>query len=116
MITKKMLRDLKQETGSALKKAVITDLLSKGDAEEIESYIKDILQGGCISGTVTSLIYYSDTEAFFKKHYEEIFELAENLKEETGESVNFEFNSNNFAWFGYEETIRNIASQLEIEY
>lgn len=113
---KKELRALKHETESELKRAVITDILSQGDNKEIQCYIKDTLQYGCISGNVTGLIYYTDTEKFFKKHITEIFELYNELKEETGGDLLKELNSNNLAWFGYEQTLQNIAIELNIEF
>lgn len=114
--TKKSLRDLKFTTESELQKAVIADLLSQGSTEEIENYIHDVLSHGCSSGIVSMLIYYVDTEKFFKRHAEEILELLQNYREECGDIPSFELNSNNLAWFGYEMTVQNIANQLELEY
>lgn len=116
MLTKKSLREMKINSNSSLQKAVITDLLSQGTTQEIVCYIKDVLNHGCISGTVSMLIYYKDTEAFFKKHFAEIFDLLNEIKEELGEYPNFEINSNNLSWFAYEEVTRKIAYEFEIEY
>jgi hypothetical protein len=113
-LTKKVLRDLKMETGSKLKKAVITDLLSQGNIEEIKIYIKDVASHGCVSGMVAGLIYYSDTEKFFIKHQEEILDLFNNYKEEVGEYPSIELNANNLAWFGYETIVYNIASEYNL--
>lgn len=116
MLTKKSLRELKQEgSTSELKKSVITDLLSQGTTEEIKNYLSNVLRNGCQSGVVTSLIYYTDTEKFFKRHYNDILEIAEEIRQEYGE-LNFELSANNLAWKGYEYTCGQIANELDFEW
>ena len=53
--------------------------------DDPQSFFDDLLQHGCISGMVSSLIYYADTHAFYDKHYEEIEELRQSMK---GQQVN----------------------------
>jgi hypothetical protein len=74
------------------------------------------MQHGCVSGMVSMLVYYKDTDAFFKKHFEDIFDLYNETKEECGVAPEFELNANNLAWFGYEETVRRISNQIDLEY
>ena len=100
-----------------LKKAVILDILDK---DEIKPYIKDVLQYGCQSGTVTSLIYYNDTHKFALEHFNDIVDmyqcLADDLGRESMINPMLEANPLNWiAWFGYEETIRELANELELE-
>lgn len=45
---------------------------------------KDVLYHGCVSGTVSELIWYSDTVRFYKKYQEEINELLKDLMDGTG--------------------------------
>ena len=49
--TKAQLKQIKAETNNKLIKKVINVLLDKGTAGEIESYINDLMYGGCQSGT-----------------------------------------------------------------
>ena len=42
-------------------------------------------------------------------------ELLEEYKYECGD-IHFELNFNNLAWFGYEECVRQLANELEIEW
>ena len=82
---------------------------------------------------VSSLIYYSDTMKYFNKYREEISDLLSDLMVNTGEySLKRLFggrydesdplnqdctNQNLLAWFGFEETLRNIAMQFdELQY
>lgn len=113
MITRERLINYADLKGD-LVNAVVYDILEQGDDEEITMYINDVLNYGCVSGVVSSLIYYVNTYEFFKKHFEEILDIAEELKQEYGE-INFELNYNNLAWLGYEETVRHIYMELNEE-
>ena len=111
---KKELLNIKEEADNKLTIAVIDDILNMTDTdEEIISYMNNVINHGCISGVVSSLIYYSDTEKFFKEYAEEIFDLMNEYKENCGEYPNIELNSNNLAWFGYETICYELFSQLE---
>lgn len=115
-ITKKALRERKFNS-TDLEKAVITDLLSQGTTEEIKMYMKDVVNHGCVSGMVSSLIYYTDTEKFFKKHFNDIFDLYNNYIEEFGTTPNLkELNANNLAWFAYEQICYNLLNEFEEEF
>lgn len=87
---------------------------------------KDLEQGGCQSGMVGDLISYTDTVAFYKKHIEDINSLLTDSIESTGLSINELFgdkwyqddplaldtqNQNLLAWFGFEESARNVMNR-----
>ena len=111
-----LITDIANNSDSEMFKYVALDVIDcYSDDNDIECHIKDILNHGCISGTVSSMIYYNDTRKFFEKHYDEIFELLEEYKYECGD-IHFELNFNNLAWFGYEECVRQLANELEIEW
>ena len=125
------MRKLKVETNTELEKAVLKKINFNCDAyDDIEDYINDVLQHGCISGMVSGLIYYSETIAFFKKHREDINALLSELISDIGEPVDVLFgdkwdgedplafdtnNQNLLAWFGFEETVRQLADRAGIE-
>ena len=87
--------------------------------------LKDLLHGGCQSGIVGHLIYYTDTVKFYKKHQFEIDALLKESFDSIGVSSPQELfgdkwdkddplarenlNQNLLAWFGFEETARNIG-------
>lgn len=109
---KEKLNEMKANS-EGIKLFVIDDILEFNESDdEITGYVNDVLNYGCSNGCVSSLIYYSDTDKFFTKYHDEILEMLEDFKNEY--DINFEINSNNLAWFGYEETLRNIASELDI--
>jgi hypothetical protein len=65
---------------------------------------------------IPGLVYYTDTHKFFDKHYEEIEDLRYEYESDTGECLQANGDLKNwFAWFGYEETARKLAEELEIE-
>ena len=111
---------------------VLNDILAKfdeGGHEAAESYIKDVLQHGCQAGTVSGLIYYNDTTAFFERHKKEIIGMLKEFMSDTGVKSPSELfgnkwddedyfaddvqNQNLLAWFGYEETLRKVASVFD---
>ena len=70
------------------------------------------------SGSVTGMIYYSDTEKFAKKNLNEILDLIADFDEETGSNtLKRATDSGNklnfFAWFAYESMIIEFIDFLE---
>lgn len=70
----------------------------------------DLQQGGCASGMIGSLIWYTDTRAFFDRFYYEIEGLREQYEDEVGEPLRINGDLKNWlAWFAFEETAYRIA-------
>ena len=132
-MTKRIVAEMARvaEPGSIIEE-VLNDILNRFDEdghEAAESYIKNVLQYGCEAGTVSGLIYYSDTTAFFEKHKKEIIEILKKLMSVTGSKSLAElfgnkwddddyfcediYNQNLLAWFGYEVTLRKAVSVFE---
>ena len=97
--------------------------LDEQTAEGYESAGSDLLQYGCQSGMVGSLVYYSDTVAFYDRHREEIDAMLAEMVDDTGLQpadlfgekwdksdplARGDLNRNLLAWFGFEETARRI--------
>ena len=118
--TKKALRELKKvnQFNTKLEKRVINDLLNTGlTTEELKDHIKDIVQCGCISGIVPSLVYYSDTTRFFNCYRQEILTMLTDpdkniyseytyLLDQKKYSVS---EKNDLSWFAYDNTVIRIA-------
>lgn len=68
---------------------------------------------GCQCGTIGSLIYYTDTHAFFDRFYDEIEEMREQYEDDMGEPLRIQGDLKNwfawFAWFAFEETAYRMA-------
>lgn len=109
-----------------LQRNVIMDLLENADLsdndtteesnEKILTYMTDIVNHGCVSGVVSSMIYYADTEKFFDENVDDILSLIEEKKQDLGEFLfnsNFEINRNNLAWWAYEVTVSDLLMELE---
>lgn len=128
---KSNLKAIKQE-GNALTKKVINVILDHGNTEEMENFIKDVLQHGCQSGIVGELIYYNDTVQFYNKYKNEINKLLKSTLDDIGLSSPSElfgdkweqedifaedtYNQNLLAWFGFEESVRLIDNELQLDY
>ena len=94
---------------------IIMDQLDELTDDEILTTFNDILTYGCVSGAVSTLITYSDTEKFFDRHSNEIFELVEDMKQEgLIDMNNFELSKNNLAWFAFETIVQEIYQEMEV--
>lgn len=111
---------------------VINDIIEDSEGyegntlqERLLARLEDVSHG-CESGTVGSLIYYSDTCEFFKKYKKEISILVKEYQQETGCNISDlkwfdkedvfceETNNQNYlAWFAYETIAFNLMSTLE---
>jgi len=102
----------------------VFDWLREEEGEYTEDYtpeqkLSEVIEHGCQSGVVGSLIYYTDTVKFYHKHHHEIGQLVENLIDSTGLPIheifgdkwdnsdpfaNDDMNQNLLAWFAFEES------------
>ncbi len=99
--------------------------------EDCTDFVKDVLSGGCINGTVGELICYADTCAFYVRHKRDIQKLVTELMSDCGEaSMKGLFgdkfdnkdmfcedynNQNLLAWFGFEEALWTLANRIELD-
>jgi len=92
--------------------------------------IEDVTLHGCAGGTVSELIYYADTEAFYKKYKEEIWDRLSNMADDMGEPsilhliVTFNGSKdvgsdlqlrNLLAWWACEDVCREIIAEKDNE-
>lgn len=125
------IKNLKQLKKSAtkLEKCVLNYVLDDWNEYEDKTQIfTDVLYHGCQTGCVCFLIYTDDCVEFYQKHQKEIDELLNEIMSESGiYNLNELFkdwdeedplgrgktNQNILAWFGFEETLRNIGNHFE---
>ena len=129
-LTLKNVKEIKQGSNNSLTKRVCSYVIERWSEYDDKTYIfRDVLNYGCQSGTVGFLIYYSDTVAFYKRYKDEInallYEAMDNCglyspSDLFGEKWDKEdplatdvYNQNLLAWFGFEETLRNIGYHFE---
>ncbi len=129
-LTLNNVKQIKHYTENALTKRVCRYVIERwSDYSDKKHIFTDVLHYGCQSGTVGFLIYYSDTVAFYKKYTAEINELLHDVMEGTGlysmqelfgerwdkedPLATDHINQNLLAWFGFEETLRNIGYNFE---
>ena len=95
-----------------------------------KSTIKDVVQHGCQGGTISELIYYADTSAFYEKYQDEIWrrlgDMADDLGEDSIPHLISTFNGakdvgsplhlkNLLAWWAAEEVCRGICMDWDTE-
>lgn len=129
-LTLSNIRAIKRESDNHLTKRVCNYIIDEwSEYEDKTDIFKDVLYHGCQSGMVGFLIYYSDTVRFYKQYKDEINTLLYEIMEGTGLSSLTElfgerwdkedplatdtYNQNLLAWFGFEETLRNIGLRFE---
>lgn len=129
-LTLSNVKEIKRNSNSPLTKRVCNYVIGRwGDYNDKKYIFTDVLHNGCCSGVVSELIYYYDTVRFYKQYRQEINEMLYNIMNETGRYAPSElfgdkwdkedplaqddFNQNLLAWFGFEETLRNIDYNFE---
>ena len=123
-------KELKRNTKNPLTKHVCNYVIDRwSDYDDKKHIFTDVLDYGTQSGIVGQLIYYTDTVRFYKQYRQEINELLYDLMNGTGLYAPSElfgsrwdkedplaqdtYNQNLLAWFGFEETLRNIGYNFE---
>lgn len=109
----------------------VTDyILDKWDEyDDKKNIVTDVLEHGCQSGIVGSLIYYDDTTAYYEANKNAINGLLYETMDECGIYAPSQLfgdkwdeedplaidvlNQNLLAWFGFEETMRKVAREFE---
>tara|TARA_B100001287_G_scaffold38688_1_gene27911 strand:+ start:831 stop:1190 length:360 start_codon:yes stop_codon:yes gene_type:complete len=94
------------------------------------STIEDTAEHGCAGGTVSELIYYADTESFYKKYCEEIWDRLSNMADDLGcdsilhlivtfngsKEVGSDLQLRNLlAWWACEDVCREIIAEKDDE-
>ena len=54
------------------------------EATQERSTIEDVTRHGCSGGTISELIYYHDTSAFYEKYQDEIWDKLEDTRADMG--------------------------------
>ena len=98
------------------------------NTDELIRELEDLQRYGCVSGMITDLIYYDDTNKFYDNYKDDINELLSNLLDGSGLSIqeffgkNFDnddplilnfSNKNLLAWFGFEESSYRIYEEIK---
>jgi hypothetical protein len=91
-------------------RAIVSYNVREMSKEDRGKWLEDLANHGCISGMVSGLIYYHETEAFTEKHREAIMEmLALDLEEGLidGYFLAAKIKGGNFdnflAWYAFEK-------------
>ena len=110
---KNKLQTITNKEENSIEKQVAIETL---EYDEIKNFFSDLMNHGCITGMISSLIYYQDTHTFFDTHYAQIEELRSYFEDEMGGKIKIIGDlKNTLAWFGFEETAYKMAQELGLE-
>ena len=110
---KKKLKKIIENEPASIKAFVAQEALNSGYS--LKSYFRNVTQHGCVSGMVSSLIYYHQTHQFFETYYDQIEELRMEFEEATGTKLDLGNDlKNTLAWFAFEETAHQLVSEFEL--
>lgn len=111
---KKELQNIIDTTnGDTLETEVAKEALKYDD---IVGFFDQLFRHGCVSGMVSSLVYYVDTRKFYDKHYHQIEELRSEY-DEMGCPLKVGYDlKNDYAWFAFQVTAGRITDELEIDF
>ncbi len=124
------IKRLRRDSENKLFRRVCSWVIEHWSDYSDKNYIfRDVLEHGCVSGIVSELIWYSDTVKFYIRYREEINELLKDLMDGTGiysmkdlfgkhwddedPLIIENHNRNLLAWFGFEETLRNVGQNFK---
>lgn len=93
----------------------VIDIIEEESEGLPTEYMKDVYEHGCVSGCVGALIYYYQTEEFFKKHMDDIFTVYNELRDMYGDCPirkDYDVNANSLSWMAFEEVNRLLLDML----
>jgi len=111
---KDILEKLLEDNQDNIIQAVINEAL---DYHSPKEFFEDLLQHGCQSWMVSSLIYYKDTHEFYENHYDEIEDIRYQLWDD-GIEVNIPQCTdlkNFYAWLSFEQRAYELYNELEMD-
>ena len=127
-LTLENVQKVKSETDNKLVKRVCNYVINNWDYfDDKKDIFLSVMNDGCRSGACHDLIYYGQTKRFYEAYKHEINELIykcdyTNLSDLLGGDWDNrdplaleEDNQNILAWFGFEETLTNIAFKFGIK-
>ena len=127
-LTLENVEKMKSETNNRLVARVCRYIISNWEHyDDKKDIFLSVMNNGCKSGACRDLIYYAQTKRFYEDYKHEINELIyksdyDNLADLFGGDWDVydplalgEDNQNLLAWFGFEETLTNIAYKFGIE-
>lgn len=92
-------------------RACVAEEALSGGKNYIAHFFRDLARWGCVSGMVSSLVWYSDTHRFFDTHYYEVMGIIEDLADMGCEiKLKGEDLKNKLAWLAFEEVAWEMAT------
>ena len=108
--SKRIIQNIIQHEKGTLRYEVALESI---DCDSLADFFNDVIQHGCSSGMISSLVYYSQTKEFFISHYDEIEELREEFEADYGCPIKIKGDLMNFlSWFAFEQTAYSMYEEV----
>ena len=102
MLSKKDLLDIRENTESRLVVDTIDIILAEVQEEQdLDKYLDNVLEYGCQSGCVSSLIYAGDCREYVQNNIDEVLEVY-NITRADCSGIPEELDVNYLAWTAFE--------------
>ena len=102
MLCKKNLLDIRENTESRLVVDTIDIILAEVQEEkEVDLYINQVLQYGCQSGCVSSLIYAGDCREYVQNNIDEVLDIY-NITRAQSSGIPQELDVSYLSWLSFE--------------
>lgn len=102
MLSKNDLWRMILNTSSELEAEVLDIILNEVEEDEdVDKYLDNVLEYGCQSGCVSSLIYHTDCEKFVKEHLVEVLDIYNETREYSS-GIPEELTVDYLAWLAFE--------------
>lgn len=116
MAIRKKLEKMMADVDNNLQKYVCKTILENESETDIQDFCSNVLKYGCQTGFVSSLVWFSQTHAFFDEFYEEIEDLLFDAMDETDYLPPIKGDlKNTLAWFGYEVMMYKVIVELNFD-
>lgn len=115
MLSKKDLWRLELATSSELEAEVLDIILNEVEKDEdVDKYLDNVLNYGCQSGCVGSLIYHKDCEKFVREHLLEVLDIY-NETRECSSGIPEELTVDYLAWLAFESVCSIIKNNENLD-
>lgn len=83
--------------------------------EALKSFLKDMQNGGCISGMISDFVYHHDCKEFYIRHIEDLEEFKTELEYQFGEPIQNRHEIVHYTfvvWLCFEEYCYNLYNNI----
>lgn len=122
MTSNEIYNNISEYFSTPMRKWVLDDVYNMAEDDySVSDYCQKVVNYGCSSGVVTSMIYYTDTIKFYDNFVNEINDLLVNYDVNPADIIGddddklfiSDYSKNKLAWYAYEAIVYEILECIE---